>query len=63
MDNVIELESGIKTLLCEDDVERELDSIEVVMVASFLAGKNIEVEDSTSHRNTIKKWSEWLTET
>ncbi|HEY7418308.1 MAG TPA: hypothetical protein VH593_24215 [Ktedonobacteraceae bacterium] len=55
-----ELERDLKHALQEVSLHRSLDSLDTIIVRSYLASKGIEVPDnSLPHTNTIGGWLEW----
>jgi len=55
-----ELEQDLKHVLQEVSLHRPLDSLDTIIVRSYLASKGIEVsENSLPRTNTIGGWLEW----
>ncbi len=55
-----EFEKDLEFLLQETDHHRPLDSLDTIIVQSYLASKGIEVlDDSGPRTNTIGGWLEW----
>ncbi len=49
----------IGAVLQEEQVERELDSIERISVRAFLAGKGFNWPNEVALPSTIKEWAKW----
>ena len=55
-----EFEQDLKHILQETSLHRSLDSLETVIILSYLTSKGIEVsEDELPKTHTIGGWLEW----
>lgn len=58
--NTADIGEGLEFELQETDRSRELDSLETVVVRSFLAGRGYTVPGDFQPRpNTMEQWLEW----